>query len=799
MGSRINYSSNIKMTLQGEEVMSTLCDWIGRADELIIEYDAGVVKTPMLPENVNYEEKLTIIDSAEEEVTDNVCNVVEWDETVLKADRYDYIMAVCSGTIAGLIDVFYVGQFSLDRAKEWGGAEVNKFVMKVAELQGFKGGDLSDAIKFLEKSFRFAADSVTADFGGGLQHHLRDFSHHFSLGGLVCSLYTQFSGKVIGTDTQGTLKVVELTNREFIGQNFEEKLLFGVVNWFFHMVSDMDGSSASAGKGTGIPGPLVSLIKELSSLPCFRDKIISEYEFHVWVSKLFNGTLLAKRDADNNIIEPMKFDLRTEIGMLNEIGRQCLPVLINECLVRGLYFIRRLYIELKEAEIQSIKDLERINSKALLPFNNRVIKRMVTIASGTFTAIDMVDAAVRASIMSSGYNQAFSITFLTHINIVGVGRFLIACLADSKIVTNDIREAKNKRNKIAEEYEKLLSDFKCLSLDFKQKRALLSLERIIVQQDITSDMANAEMKSAWAIEWEKNVLEKLYVNPSKAEFFFLSPQELYAYIDESKSESWIYLMALEALCFVPYTPLNNDENGQRYEKLKLKTDYLVKDFVSCQNQLGKEDFNALMQAYQDANMTLKGTKKIHYFFLFASAVLAGATKGLYWYSQMNTFYNTIYPSVDTNSGMSNSLIACMGWLVVGGNASPFEKGQFVASLGSNSFDEAAIRHLADDGCVLSECCKILTFCKEVLVHRFSDYQSVRIIKNTIASQTMKLENQLKDFQSSDVAEMAEGKKVEIEAKIPVAEKSLNYLNSTVNELEKLLCKQSKVDALAKPM
>lgn len=777
--------------------MSTLYDWIGRADELIIEYDAGVVKTPMLPENVNYEEKLTIIDSAEEEVTDNVCNVVEWDETVLKADRYDYIMAVCSGTIAGLIDVFYVGQFSLDRAKEWGGAEVNKFVMKVAELQGFKGGDLSDAIKFLEKSFRFAADSVTADFGGGLQHHLRDFSHHFSLGGLVCSLYTQFSGKVIGTDTQGTLKVVELTNREFIGQNFEEKFLFGVVKWFFHMVSDMAGSSAYAGKGTGIPGPLVSLIKELSSLPCFRDKIISEYEFHVWVSKLFNGTLLAKRDADNNIIEPMKFDLRTEIGMLNEIGRQCLPVLINECLVRGLYFIRRLYIELKEAEIQSIKDLERINSKALLPFNNRVIKRMVTIASGTFTAIDMVDAAVRASIMSSGYNQAFSITFLTRINIVGVGRFLIACLADSKIVTNDIREAKNQRNKIAEEYEKLLSDFKCLSLDFKQKRALLSLERIIVQKDITSDMANAEMKRAWAIEWEKNVLEKLYVNPCKAEFFFLSPQELYAYIDESESESWIYLMALEALCFVPYTPLTDDRNSQKYAKLKLKTNFLVNDFVECQSQLGKKDFDALMQAYQDANMTLKGTKKIYYFLLCATSFLSGVTGGLYWYLQTNNLYNTIFPSTGPNSGMSNSLIAYMGWLFAGGNASLTEKSLFVASFDSNSFDEAAIRKLANDGFVLGECCKILTFCKVVLIHHFSDFQSVRTIKNTISSRTMVLENQLKEFQSSADITLPEGKKEELEVKIEIAKKSLNYLNSTVNELEKMLSSKTKADVLTK--
>ena len=102
------------------------------------------------------------------------------------------------------------------------------------------------------------------------------------------------------------------------------------------------GSSSTAGKGTGIPGPIVSLIKELSVIPCFKDKTIGETEFHTWVSKLFNGTLLAKRDDNGKILKPVKFDLRTEIGLLHEVGRQFIPVLLNECLVRGLYFLRRL-------------------------------------------------------------------------------------------------------------------------------------------------------------------------------------------------------------------------------------------------------------------------------------------------------------------------------------------------------------------------------------------------------------------------------------------------------------------------
>ena len=252
--------------------MNDLVDWLGNVDDSSISYDVGIYKTPLLAEGAFSE-------------SDNYRDVIDvtWENTVSKANRRDYMLAICSGTISGLIDVFYVGEISLERANTWGSVEINKFVMKMAEMQGFKGKDLTAAIKYLEDNYGVAADSVASDFGSGLQHHLRDFSHHFSLGGWLCSLFTQFTGKVIGTDTKGALLIVDLKEKSFIGTNFEEKILFGTVNWFFHIVSDMAGSSANAGKGTGIPGPLLSLIKELSMLPCFKDKKIGEREFHVWV------------------------------------------------------------------------------------------------------------------------------------------------------------------------------------------------------------------------------------------------------------------------------------------------------------------------------------------------------------------------------------------------------------------------------------------------------------------------------------------------------------------------------------
>ncbi|MEG1427654.1 MAG: hypothetical protein RSC76_08200, partial [Oscillospiraceae bacterium] len=274
------------------------------------------------------------------------------------------------------------------------------------------------------------SDSATSDFGGGRQHHLRDFAHHPTVVGLAFSLLTQFTGNAYGTDTNGVFQIVKIENTSLIGKDLPQKLLYGVVYWFFHMVSDMAGSHAFAGMGTGLPGPLLSLAKELSALPFFRDAQGNVMGLSLQISKLFNGTLLATRDSSGKLINSIPFDLRTEIGIAHEIGKQAIPVIINECIVRGFYFIRRFSVELREKNVRNMKELQNINWENTLPFKNRTIARMLTISSGTFTAIDLADAAIRSAVKSGGATPAFLSNFILSVNFVGVGRFAIAIGAD---------------------------------------------------------------------------------------------------------------------------------------------------------------------------------------------------------------------------------------------------------------------------------------------------------------------------------------------------------------------------------
>ena len=778
--------------------MNALSDWPGKADNLSISYDAGIQQTQLLIGGETFGYNLPAIAYPE---IDNIRDVagVKWEKTVSKADRLDYMMAICSGTISGLIDVFYVGEFSLERANEWGTEEVNKFVKKVAELQGFKGENLSDAIKYLENSFGFAADSVTSDFGGGLQHHLRDFSHHFSLSGLLCSLFTQFTGKIIGTDTRGSLLIVELKDKTFIGKNFEEKILFGTVNWFFHMVSDMAGSNANAGKGTGIPGPIISLIKELSALPCFKDKKIGEYEFHVWVSKLFNGTLLAKRDDSGKIIETIKFDLRTEIGILHEVGRQFVPVLINECLVRGLYFIRRVYNTIKETEIHSIADLKNINASELLPFNNRIIKRMITIASGTFTAIDAVDSAVRAAIKSKGINPGFIINFAIRINITGVVRFIIACKADGNFITEDIREAKEERDKIVKEYEKLISNLKCMSLTYEQMRVLDSLERLIIEDDValTKKEDDKTLKTKWKNEWENQLIEGLSLaSDAKAEFF-LSEAEVIRYIEENDEGPWIYLLAMESILFSPYYAIFGDaDKDKAVKKLKCKSEYLTDKFVTLQDKLTKEDFTNLQKEYKRAVGIVTGSKKNVVVGAVGTTAVAVATGGLAY-----VFAPAIATALvgEAAAGLSGAALvsyslaaigggslAVGGLGMAGGTAIITGGGALVGVLGGTGISAATtVNLLSDEGYVLSECCKLITFSKEILMGRYDDIFKVADIWRKVKSRMSEVYKQIDTFSSQAENEKDERKKKEMILKAKVAKKSIKYLDRTAGELKKI--------------
>lgn len=494
---------------------------------------------------------------------------------ISQADKLDYFVSVASGMMCGMLDILWVGDFSLESGRAIADEKVNEFVKKVAKVSGCKDNDLKKSVAFLEKKFPISADGNTADFGGGLQHHLRDFAHHPTIIGLAFSLLTQFTEKSYGTDVNGNFIVVPVPekSRIFVGKDVPEKIVKGTIVWFFHLISDIAGSSSTVGLsgGTGIPGPILSLAKELSTLPFIKKLKVNDESLSVFLSKLFNGTLFAKHDENGKIIKEtvVKFDFRGELGVAVELGKQAVPVIANECIVRIFYFIRRIMLEIKSEDIKTINEFSKLDWNKVKPFNNPTLTRMITISTGVFTAIDIAEAV--------GTQK-----YWVSVNYVGVGRFTVAVgtemigflkLRKVKLIKQMYEEIeRNTYNQTDDKIYKRIGegmDFEKFGLTLEQTEILYNLEWHKTINDIkkTSLIIKNDkivaLKEEWIKEWKKYISIGLssFVGVEGAELHWYSKEELIEKVKENEPEKpWLRLVLLEAMLFEPYYPLSMDKD-----------------------------------------------------------------------------------------------------------------------------------------------------------------------------------------------------------------------------------------------
>lgn len=404
------------------------------------------------------------------------------DKLTNHADGIDYAIAVISGIITGIIDVTIVGEWNFAEAKKNTYQEINNKVINFAKkqldyipycnfaLEG-KGGKrikpkhpdrLETAIAYLEWKFPLPGDGAYRDGNyriNGMTHRLDDLCHHPTIVGLICCIIVQFTGKTLYVNKYGELikhgPITVNEYGEFVGKNVVTKLFAGVINWFItcaktianrkgHLMSDI-ATSAS------LPGSFLSTITELASIPCFKNEEFLKKLRDAFTKGIGTGKGQIDLGVFNKLFEGAqnKLDITTEKAVTHELKRQVMPVVINEVLVRASYFIRRFIGELKEKQ-----DVMAVEWKNVIPFNNRTIVRMMTIATGTFTAVDMADAAIHSATKSVDATTFFS-NMLLRVNFVGVGRFAVAVTSDVGMgVSRSIK--RNTRIKLQEEQLLLL-------------------------------------------------------------------------------------------------------------------------------------------------------------------------------------------------------------------------------------------------------------------------------------------------------------------------------------------------------
>lgn len=367
----------------------------------------STISTAFFDANTELEE----LDEKIEETVDTVKSLTP------ECDKLDYVLSVASGALCGILDVFLIGKPGEsplgDITDKWFANRTVDF----AKLCGYKGDDksLSSAIAFLERKFKIPYDQ---SIGGGIfkellnltpdNHHFKSLGHNPTLLGLFFSILNQFmnTSSFISDGELITLNNSD-SGFELEGHNIPSKLFCGFVNWFSHIISDVSGSSSSKGRGMGIPSPIWAWTNDIIAIKRKLNISVSEFD----------------KSANELALKLFKegYDVRFQTA-------QTIPVFLNELVVRLFYSIRRLicYFSKVKKEDRSLPLLW----KSCEPFSNATVKRMLTVAHGTFCLVDLSDATIRGfTTGGGGFNVA---ELFMRINIIGIGRFTISLYGEAK-------------------------------------------------------------------------------------------------------------------------------------------------------------------------------------------------------------------------------------------------------------------------------------------------------------------------------------------------------------------------------
>lgn len=143
-------------------------------------------------------------------------------------------------------------------------------------------------------------------------------------------------------------------------------------------------------------------------------------------------------------------------------------------------------------------------------------------------------------------------------------------------------------------------------------------------------------------------------------------------------------------------------------------------------------------------------------------------------------------------------LAAGGLGMAGGTAIITGGGALIGMLSGTGVSAAAtIILLADDGYVLGECCKLITFIDTILLGKYDNVSDVAGIQIKVQSRMREVQSQIESFSEAADSEENSKKRKEMEVKQKVAKKSSKYLNRTSEAIKKMLKedKSNKVDAL----
>lgn len=528
----------------------------------------------------------------------------EFSDRVTESNRKYYALAAASGTITGALCFLKLSEEKLERIQAWKNEEWKKYVQYAAELAGCKKSDYKSSAKHLVK---LAAQKINQAENAG--EYLAQLNTHPTMAGLIFAFITQYAKQACFINDQGEIILNDLPKYYYVGQTHSEKIVAAVLYWLFALGVGQANSARRILDDLNIPAALLNTIKAFSRSKIFanvpKNYKEAEKEYSEWMKDILSKAQLTDIDGDGS--RPLVLQLMR--SALN-LGDDAFPVLINECIVRSLYILLCVVDALQTCQVQSLENLKNFPANELLPHDGRLLSGMCVAASASFVCVNLTVAALKAVSAAKANERGFCKEFISEVNIVGIGRFIFACAADSKYWGDDIKpffQRKSKPNKKQTAQSANTGKeaaFAALTLDANQIRLLYCFENLSVRQDIlrTDKADDKASKNAWLSKWRSNILLGLGIPSESESAFFIENEDylydgIYALSKDKANHTWFYLLTQELALFEPYYSLGT-ENDSKFKKLKCQYNYVSDQFIRRQTIVSQEEVTALLKTYK---------------------------------------------------------------------------------------------------------------------------------------------------------------------------------------------------------
>lgn len=357
-------------------------------------------------------------------------------------DRLDYALACACGIISGLIDILLVKTPHEGIIGETTDQLFDKAVIALAGKK--KNGEersIASAIAFFENKAKVTYDQaktqeITKHLADGFtdtikhlstqNHHAKSLSHYPDIFGLISSICNQFTNTSTFLDTgKGRITIINGSDStlELQGNTLPAKIFSGFVNWLFHCISDVAGSSGNrgpgAGPGTGLPIPFTEFFQF-----CNFGKLKNEKGQNQTIA-----TVMVKVYEEG-------YDLRHGVST-------SVPVLVNDLLLRAVFVIKQHFYE-------DVSWTDLLRKK-----NEDKLQRMISVGTGALCLLDLSEAAI-----TSWGNW---VVFFSHLNISAWNRLAIQGIKELHILSDrEMHNIEMIESEITEKREELLQRSKML-------------------------------------------------------------------------------------------------------------------------------------------------------------------------------------------------------------------------------------------------------------------------------------------------------------------------------------------------